>query len=47
MILAVLDAQQWGWVALAYGATYFALVVYASSIALRITRAHNKLGDGS
>lgn len=47
MILAVLDAQQWNWVALAYGFTYFALVAYASSIALRITRAHNKLRDGS
>lgn len=38
-------AEQWNWVALAYGFTYFVLVLYASSIALRITRARKKLGD--
>ena len=38
-------AEQWNWVALAYGLTYFVLVLYVSSIALRITRARKKLGD--
>ena len=37
-------AEQWNWVALAYGVTYLVLVLYASSIALRITRARKKLG---
>jgi hypothetical protein len=40
-------AEQWNWVALAYGVTYLVLVLYASSIALRITRARKKLGDPS
>ncbi len=35
----------WSWVAFAYGVTGFALVLYASSIALRISRLHKKLGD--
>jgi hypothetical protein len=40
-------AEQWNWVALAYGVTYLVLVLYASSIAFRITRARRKLGDPS
>jgi len=38
-------ADQWNWVAMAYGITYFALVVYATSVAVRITRARRKLGE--
>jgi len=38
-------AEQWNWVALAYGVTYFVLVAFAASIAVRITRARKKLGD--
>jgi hypothetical protein len=40
-------AEQWNWVALAYGVAYFTLVAYAASIALRITRARGKLGETS
>ncbi|MDK1010814.1 MAG: hypothetical protein QGM46_06855 [Actinomycetota bacterium] len=40
-------ANEWNWVLLAYGVTYFALVVYASSIALRISRARKRLGGPS
>ncbi|GMQ94134.1 MAG: hypothetical protein BMS9Abin12_1618 [Acidimicrobiia bacterium] len=39
------SADQWNWVTLAYGVAYFVLVVYAVSIALRITRARKRLGD--
>ncbi|MFV1969744.1 MAG: hypothetical protein ACC683_01940 [Acidimicrobiia bacterium] len=34
----------WNWVMLAYGVAYVALVVFATSIAVRITRARRKLG---
>lgn len=40
-------AEQWNWVALAYGVAYLVLVLYASSIAFRITKARKKLGDPS
>jgi hypothetical protein len=40
-------AEQWNWVALAYGVAYFALVAYGGSIAVRINRARKKLGDVS
>jgi len=40
-------AEQWNWVALAYGVAYFVLIAYAGSIALRINRASRKLGDTS
>lgn len=36
-------AEQWNWVALAYGVAYFVLVVYAASVAVRITRARKRL----
>jgi hypothetical protein len=45
MVLASTYANEWNWVALAYGVAYFALVAYAASIAFRITRARRKLGD--
>lgn len=37
-------ADQWNWVVMAYGITYFALVAYAISVAVRVTRARRKLG---
>ncbi len=40
-------AEQWNWVALAYGVTYFVLVAFAASVALRISRARKKLGASS
>lgn len=40
-------ANEWSWVLLAYGVTYFGFVAYASSIAVRISRASKKLGDPS
>jgi hypothetical protein len=40
-------AEQWNWVALAYGVTYVALVAYAASIALRVDRARKNLGGSS
>ena len=40
-------AEQWNWVLLAYGFAYFVLVLYVTSIALRITRVRRRLGDGS
>lgn len=36
-------AEQWNWVMLAYGVTYFALVAYGASIAMRITKARKRL----
>ncbi len=42
---AMTSAEQWNWVALAYGVAYFVLVVYAASIAIRIARTRNRL-DG-
>ncbi len=44
MLLAIVTAEQWNWVGLAYGVTYIGLVAYASSIAVRISRARKKLG---
>lgn len=38
-------ASEWNWVIFAYGVAYFVLIGYASSIAIRITRARKKLGD--
>jgi len=37
-------AEQWNWVLLAYGFCYTVLVVYVSSIAVRITRTRRRLG---
>jgi hypothetical protein len=37
-------AEQWNWVGLAYGVTYIALVVYAASVASRISKARRLLG---
>ncbi len=36
-------ATEWNWVLLAYGFAYAALVGYAASIAIRITRARERL----
>lgn len=36
-------SEQWNWVIFAYGVAYFTLVVYATSMAVRITRARKKL----
>jgi hypothetical protein len=47
LILATTYADQWNWVALAYGVAYFTLIGYATSVAVRITRARRKLGDQS
>lgn len=40
-------ASQWNWVLFAYGFAYAALVAYVSSIAVRISRARRRLGEGS
>jgi len=37
--------SDWGWVALAYGAAYGSLAVFAGSIALRIRNARRSLGE--
>ena len=47
LVLATTYADQWNWVALAYGVAYFTLVAYGTSVAVRITRARRKLGDHS
>ena len=36
-------ATEWNWVLLAYGFAYAALVGYAASIAIRISRARDRL----
>lgn len=41
------QASQWNWVLLAYGFTYFALIAYTVSIALRIQRSRERLGERS
>jgi hypothetical protein len=38
-------ATEWNWVLLAYGFAYTTLVLYVTSIAVRITRARKRLGD--
>jgi len=38
-------SEQWNWVLLAYGFTYLTLVVFAASIAVRISHARHSLGD--
>lgn len=38
-------AEQWNWVLLAYGFCYAVLVVFVISIAVRISRARDRLGD--
>ncbi len=38
-------AYQWNWVMFGYGVAYAALVVFASSIAVRVTRARRRLGE--
>lgn len=43
--IAMSQAEQWNWVMLAYGFTYFALIGYSVSIALRIARSRRKLGE--
>lgn len=47
ILLAQLDlmtsADQWGWVAWAYGFTVVALVTYAGSIAVRLSRSRRRL----
>lgn len=40
-------ATEWNWVLLAYGFAYASLVAYVASIAVRITRARKRLGEGS
>ncbi|HSJ72469.1 MAG TPA: hypothetical protein VLA29_12575 [Acidimicrobiia bacterium] len=40
-------AEQWNWVLLAYGFAYVTLVLYVTSIAVRITRVRRRLGDES
>ncbi len=40
-------AEQWNWVMFGYGVAYTALVLYASSIAVRMTRARRRLGEES
>ena len=40
------SAEQWNWVLFAYGFAYAALVLYGTSIAVRITRARRRLGEG-
>ncbi len=40
-------AEQWNWVLLAYGFAYVTLVLYVTSIAVRITRARRRVGDES
>ena len=37
--------SDWGWVALAYGAAYGSLAVFAASIALRIRNVRRTLGE--
>jgi hypothetical protein len=36
---------EWNWVMLAYGVAYTTLVVFTTSISVRITRARRKLGE--
>ena len=38
-------AEQWNWVLLAYGFCYAVLVVFVISIAVRISRVRDRLGD--
>ncbi len=40
-------AEQWNWVGLAYGVTYIALVVYAASVASRISKARQRIDGDS
>ena len=40
-------AEQWNWVIFAYGVTYFTVVVYGASVAMRITRVRKKLDSES
>jgi hypothetical protein len=47
LILATVYADQWNWVTLEYGVAYFTLIGYATSVAVRITRARRKLGGSS
>ncbi len=36
---------EWNWVMFAYGVTYGSLVLFTTSIAVRIARARRKLGE--
>jgi hypothetical protein len=47
LIIATVYADQWNWIGLAYGVAYFTLIAYATSVAVRITRARKKLGGSS
>lgn len=51
MILAQLEtmtsADQWGWVAWAYGFTVVGLVAFAASIAARLSRSRRRLDERS
>lgn len=38
---------EWNWVLLAYGLTYGALVLFTTSIAIRITKARKKLAGSA
>lgn len=38
-------AVQWNWVMFGYGVAYGALVLFATSIAVRITRAQKRLSE--
>jgi hypothetical protein len=46
-LTSMTSAEQWNWVLMAYGIAYFALVAFASSIAIRITRARRRLEESS
>jgi hypothetical protein len=39
------STEQWNWVLLAYGFAYVTLVLFVTSIAVRITRARRRLGE--
>lgn len=41
------SAEQWNWVLMAYGIAYFALVAFATSIAVRIARTRRRLESKS
>lgn len=41
------SAEQWNWVLVAYGFTFFVLVVFTASIAVRLSRVRRRLDEGS
>lgn len=40
------STEQWNWVLLAYGFTFFVLVMFTASIAVRLAKAHRRLDEG-